>query len=392
MDNKTPLLPTAGFLETNLRSRPTWVEIDLAALASNFRITRDLVGPAVSVMAVVKADAYGHGAIECARRLQEEGADWFGVALPEEGAQLRKAGILGSILCMGGFWPGQAGELVEQDLIPTVYRLEMLEELDRAAAAAGKIVNAHLKIDTGMGRLGVRFEELPAFAEKLGSFKNVWIDGVMTHFASADQAGQDAFTRTQTARFKTAMKQLESYGIRPRFNDLANSAGTVSYPSARGNLVRPGGILYGLWRDILQPNENPLPFQNVMSLYTRITMLKEVPAGEMIGYGSTFQTSRKSLIVTLPIGYHDGFVRANSNRGKVIIRGHFAPVVGRVSMDLTILDVTDVPGVELFDKVTMIGDESGLSVYAEEMAAAVGTLSYEITCGISGRVPRVYLR
>ena len=342
-------------------------------------------------MGIVKANAYGHGAVRCALRLQSEGAKWFGVALPEEGIELRRAGVSEPILCLGGFWPGQAGMLVENALTPVVFRSDALDELDQAARSKGQVVDAHIKIDTGMGRLGVRFDELSAFVKHAGRCRNIRIEGLMTHFASADVPEQRDFTQLQANRFETALDYFRSHGIRPVYHDLANSAATVSYPFARGNLVRPGGILYGLWRDILQPNSCPPVIQNVMTLFSRIELLKRLPAGEPIGYGCTFRTKRKSLIATLPIGYDDGFVRANSNAGRVLVRGNYAPVVGRVSMDLTIIDVTDVPGVELFDKVTLIGEDGSNSVYAENIASTAGTLSYEITCGISERVPRIYI-
>jgi alanine racemase len=213
----------------------------------------------------------------------------------------------------------------------------------------------------------------------------------MTHFASADEPTLNEFTKTQVSRYEAVLQQFEAQGIRPSFHDLCNSAATVSHPFAYGNMVRPGGILYGLWRDILQPSVSGEAFQNVMSVYSNIALLKRVPKGDSLGYGCTFRTTRDSLIATLPIGYHDGFVRANSNRGRVIIRGHYAPVVGRVSMDLTIVDVTDVPGVRLDDRAIIIGQDGELSIHAEEMAKLADTISYEITCGISGRVPRVYV-
>ena len=213
----------------------------------------------------------------------------------------------------------------------------------------------------------------------------------MTHFAAADMKVEDEFTLQQIGRYKESVSILAKYGIAPTYRDLANSAGTVSHPLSRGNLVRPGGILYGLWRDILQPASQPHSYLNVMSVYTRISLLKEVRAGESLGYARSFKTSRNSLIATLPIGYHDGFMRANSNCGKVIIRGRLAPVIGRVSMDLTIVDVTEIPDVGLHDKVTVIGSDGDVSLFADEMSSTVGTISYEITCGISSRVPKIFL-
>jgi alanine racemase len=370
--------------------RPTWAEIDLDALASNFHWVRERVGEGVKVMAVVKANAYGHGSKECARRLAMEGADWFAVAMPEEGIELRRARIEQPILSLGGFWDGQAHLCIGESLTPVVYRLDMIEALDRAAHERQTVADLHLKIDTGMGRLGVRYDEVREFADALKPFKNIRVDGVMTHFAAADNPDLDCFTDEQSARFRQAVETLRERGHRPTYEDLANSAGTFAHPSAWGNLVRPGGVLYGLWRDILPPAPTAPRLSSVMSLRSRIMLLKRVHKGETLGYGCTFEASREMIVATLPLGYNDGYVRALSNRGRVIVRGVYAPVVGRISMDLTLIDVTDVPGVALHDQVTLLGEDSGLAVTAEDIAQTAGTLSYEITCGISARVPRVY--
>ena len=375
--------------------RPTWAEIDLDALAANFHIVKDRVGPDVNVMAVVKANAYGHGAVECARRLAAEGTDWFGVATPEEGIELRLAGITQPILCLGGFWEGQESACIQHQLVPVVYRLEMLAALDQAAAVAGVVADVHVKIDTGMGRLGVRFDQASEFARTLKSFKNIRLDGLMTHLAAADDHACEPLTNNQVQRFETAVGVFRDHGFAPEHKHLANSAGIFDQPAARGNMVRPGGVLYGLWRDVLDPShQHELPFQPVMSLRSRISMLKWVPPGETIGYGCTFEASRRTLVATLPIGYHDGYMRGLSNRGRVIVRGSYASVIGRISMDLTLVDVTNVPHAEVGDIVTLMGhdaSQSGLSISAEDIAKIAGTISYELTCGISERVPRVYL-
>lgn len=370
--------------------RPTWAEIDLDVLAANFHMVRERVGADVKIMSVVKANAYGHGAVECSRRLEAEGTDWFGVVLPEEGIKLREAGITKPILCMEGFWAGQETSLLKFNLTPVVYRVDMIEALDRAAKDAGVTMNVHVKIDTGMGRLGVRFDALSDFINSISVFNNIRVDGLMTHFASADDPQFDSFTFEQITRFKMAVSQFREKGFEPTYTDLANSAAIVGKTASHGNMVRPGGVLYGLWRDILPPQISPIPFRPVMSLRSRIMLLKKVPAGETLGYGRTFKTSRESLIATVPIGYHDGYMRGLSNRGRVIIRGKFAPVVGRISMDATIIDVTDVGGVRIDDVVTMLGNENSLSITAEDIAQDVGTLSYEFTCGIQERVPRIY--
>lgn len=377
-----------------LARRPTWAEIDLNNLAANFNQIKRRVTPAARVMAVLKANAYGHGAIECAQRLSREGADWFGVALPEEGIQLREAGIKEPILCLAGYWPGQAAACVQHQLTSVVYRLDMIDALNQAAANAGVVIDVHVKVDTGMGRLGVRFDELTEFVSTLDRFRNVRIDGVMTHLAAADEATCEPLTRDQIQRFDDAVTVFRDHGYRPTHLHLANSAGIFGHRESWGNLVRPGGVLYGLWRDVLPLSTSEPGLQPVMSLHTRISLLKWVPPGETIGYGCTFEASRRSLIATIPVGYHDGYMRGLSNRGHVIVRGKFAPVVGRVSMDLTLIDVTDVTGVENDDQVTLLGwnrNSPEQKITAEELARIVGTLSYEVTCGIGDRVPRLFV-
>jgi alanine racemase len=371
--------------------RPTWAEINLDALANNLRVIRQQVRDEVKILAAVKANAYGHGAVECARRLEREGVDWFGVALPEEGIELRNAGVARPILCLGGFWPGQEAALLQYELTPVVYRLDLIESLDRAARDAGVAADVHVKVDTGMGRLGVRADEVSQFLEHLHQFSNIRVDGLMTHLAAADDESKVGFTNSQLDKFDEAIALFREGGFSPALIHAANSAAAFTSPHARGNMVRPGGALYGFIRDVFPANIASPSLQPVMSLYTRVSFLKKVPAGEKLGYGCAFETQRDSLIATIPIGYDDGYSRALSNRAKVIIREQLAPVVGRVSMDLTLLDVTDVPGVELGDKVTLLGRDGDLAITAEDLGELAGTISYEITCGISDRVPRRYL-
>src|SRR4029079_9211516 len=378
----------------NFARRPTWAEIDLNNLAANFNRIRQRVTPAARVMAVLKANAYGHGAVECAQRLSREGADWFGVALPEEGIQLRAVGIREPILLLAGYWPGQAAACIQHQLTSVVYRLDMIEALNQAAANAGVIIDVHVKVDTGMGRLGVRFDQVNEFIPGLAQFRNVRIYRIVTHLAAADDAACQPLTHDQIQRFDDAVTIFRDHGYRPTHLHLANSAGVFGHRESWGNLVRPGGVLYGLWRDVLPLSISDPELLPVMSLHTRISHLKWVPPGETIGYGCTFEASRRSLIATLPIGYHDGYMRGLSNRAHVIVRGVYAPVVGRVSMDLTLIDVTDVPGVEVHDQVTLLGwnrNSPELKITAEDLARIVGTLSYEVTCGIGERVSRFYL-
>lgn len=374
-----------------LSGRPTWAQLDLDALAANFQAVKARVGPDIQVMAVVKANAYGHGSAACARRLEQAGADWFGVALPEEGIELRQTGITKPILCLGGFWGEQASSCLEHRLVPVVYRLDLIAALDRAARERNVVADVHVKVDTGMGRLGVRFDEVAEFTTALGRFENIRVDGLMTHFAAADEPSCGPLTDDQTRRFEDAVAVFAAHGFVPTYRHLANSAAVFAQPAAWGNLVRPGGVLYGLWRDILAPEDRGVNLRAVMSLHSRITLLKWVPQGETVGYGCTFEASRKTLVATIPIGYDDGYMRALSNRGHAIIRGVLATVIGRISMDLTLIDVTNVPDVQVDDEVILMGHDGELSITAEELGKTAGTLSYEVTCGISERVPRVYV-
>lgn len=342
-------------------------------------------------MAVVKADGYGHGAVECARRLEKEGIDWFGVALPEEGIKLRQNGISKPILCLGSFWEGQENLLIDYNLTPVVFQHEKAHLFNQTAFSRGTIADIHIKIDTGMGRVGIRFDEVSEFADKLKFFKNLRIAGLMTHFANADNLQDLEFTNLQIQRFSDAVAIFRNKGFHPVYLDMANSPGAIAHPLSRGNLVRLGGVLYGLCGDVL-PKEIELPeLKPVMSLTTRIAFLKKVPKGETLGYGRTYQTKRDSLIATIPLGYHDGLRRALSNRGMVIVHGKFAPIVGRVSMDWTILDVTDIENVKVGDEVIIIGEQNGVRITAEDLARQAETISYEITCGISQRVRRKYV-
>ena len=370
--------------------RPTWAEIDLDNLAHNFRVTKAEIGPEVSIMLAVKANAYGHGAVRCARALEGAGARWFGVALPEEGVELRDAGVQAPILCLGSFWEGQQEMVVSRELTPVIFREDTLRQLDAAARAAGKVIDYHLKVDTGMGRLGVPASRLENFLDATRGLENVRLDGVMTHFAAADDPLQSDFTNGQMQLFERAVELLRRRGHKPRWIHMANSAAAHAYSQARGNLIRPGAIIYGLWRDSTNRSVQPLGWRPVLSLHTRVALLKTVPKGVPLGYGCTFVTERESRIATLPIGYNDGLRRGLTNLGRVLVRGEFAPIAGRISMDFTMVDVTGIEGVEPGDEVIIIGRQGEREITAEEVAASLGTISYEITCGISSRVPRIY--
>lgn len=371
--------------------RPTCAEINLDNLAFNFHSVKNFIPADINYMAVVKADGYGHGAVCCAKRLEAEGIDWFGVALPEEGLELRENDIRTPILCLGSFWAGQENFIIKNHLTPVIFQKHIADILNRSARDKGIIVNIHIKIDTGMGRIGIRFDEIDDFAENLKSLTNLRVDGIMTHFAAADNLNENEFTDGQIKRFNEAVRIFEEKGFRPKYKDLANSPGAIAHQNSYGNMVRLGGVLYGLGGDILPENIDKPILQPVLSLKTHITHLKRVPKGETLGYSRTFKTKKDSIIATIPIGYQDGYSRALSNNGRAIINETYVPIVGRISMDWTILDVSNIQDVKVNDEVILIGESGKLKVTAEELARQTNTISYEITCGINRRVIRKYV-
>jgi len=378
-------------MSESFTNRPTWAEINLENLAFNFQSVKKFIGNTVEYMAVVKADAYGHGAVPCAKKLETENIDWLAVALPEEGVELRESGIQTPILCLGSFWNGQESLLLENNITPVIYQKEAAENFNRAAVEKNLKAKIHIKIDTGMGRIGIRFDEVKEFVEVLKPLKNLSVEGLMTHFAAADNLSENDFTDVQTKRFDEVVKIFEENSICPKYKDLANSPGAIAHEKSRGNLVRLGGVLYGLGGDVLPKGIVKPDLKPVMSLHTQIAHLKNLPKGETIGYGRTFLTQRDSTIATIPIGYQDGYRRSLSNRGRVIVNGFFVPIVGRISMDWTIIDVTKIPDVKVNDEVILIGEQNELIVTAEELAEKIDTISYEITCGINRRVTRKYV-
>lgn len=368
--------------------RPTWAEIDLDALLANLSAIRARVG-SIPILAVVKANAYGHGATQVARALEEEGVTWFGVALPEEGVELRRAGLKGQILLLGGFAPPQADLVLANDLVPALFRPDQVQALASAAGRRGVRARAHLKIDTGMGRLGVPADEVPAFAEVLLSARErVVLTGAFSHLAAADDP-REPTTRLQTERFGQALDALRAQGLRPDEAHLANSAAILDHPPAWLGLVRPGLLLYGY-----RPSDLVRPFdvEPVLSLRSRIIYVKDVAPGTAIGYGRTYVAERRARIASLGLGYDDGLPRYASNRGYVLVRGCRAPIVGRVSMDLTTVDVTGISGAALGDDAVVLGSCGEERLGADQIAAWGDTIPWEVLCGIGGRVPRLYRR
>lgn len=375
-------------MESMPAQRPTRAEIDLAALRHNFDQVRRQVAGKAEILAVVKADAYGHGAVPVARTLEAAGAAAFAVALVEEGVALRRAGLRRPILIFGEVFPGQEAALFDFDLTPYLFQRETARRLDQAASRRGTVLRYHLKIDTGMGRIGVLPQDLSGLLSELKTLAGLRLDGVMSHLALADDS-EAAINAEQQRCFGQVLAQVWQAGFAPRWVHLSNSAAIFSLDTPGCNLVRPGIVLYG---GMPAPElAARLELRPVMNLRSRIVQLKALPAGAGVSYGHHFIASRPSLIATLPIGYADGYNRLLSNCGEALVRGMRVRVAGRVCMDWTLFDVTDVPGVAVGDEVTLLGSAEGGSITGDEWAERIGTISYEVFCGIGKRVPRVYL-
>jgi alanine racemase len=377
-------------------ARPTWAEISLAALRENFRAVQNHVGPRVAVCAVIKADAYGHGATPCALSLEDEGAKWFGVTTTDEGMPLRSAGLRGRILLMTGFWRGEEEEVVRQNLTATVWEPWHVEVLDQAAQRLdAQPQPIHLKIDSGMGRLGVTPGELSYLLQLIKRSSHVVLEGISTHFASSEVLGA-AETETQIENFEQALRTVKEEGLTPSVCHMDNTGGLLARPDTWKNMVRPGIALYGYMlpqrREGQPARSRPaLLVRPALSWRTRVISIRQFGPGQALGYNGTYRTTRPARVAVLPVGYADGYRRALSNRGRVILGNAYAPIVGSISMDLTLVDVTDIPGAEVGDDVVLIGSSGPLTVDAAEVAERSGTVPYEILCGISKRVPRVHL-
>ncbi len=400
----------------NLKSRPIWAEVSLSTLAENFRSIRKFVNPPEEkrktprkILCIVKGNGYGHGGPQVAKALEKAGSDWFGVTCTEEGIAVRKVGVRKPVLVLTSFWPGEESPLLEHDLTAVIHRCEQLKQLDRAAgriiAKKGgkkglKKVSFHLKMDTGMNRLGIAPGDVECFARQLAKCKHLELGGVFTHFASSEiltntRTGEQ--TRQQEERFYAALDRLRALGIDPGIVHLANSAAIVARPETWADMVRPGAILYGYHPGYDPVEKRPeiearLPLKPVMSLRTRIINIRNIPEGAGVGYNEAFIAKRPSRIAVLAAGYGDGIHRSLGNRGSVLVRGALAPMVGIVSMDVTMIDVTDVPGVEVGDVVTVHGTDGDRVLPANVIARSIGTVTSDLLCAVSQRVPRLYFQ
>lgn len=367
--------------------RPTYAEIDLSAIRDNIRAIRARVGPNARVMPAVKANGYGHGAVEVSRACLDAGADVLCVAIPEEGVELRNAGIDAPILILGCSTQDAADEIVRFDMTSTVCDHSFAQALSDAAVKQGKAASLHVKVDTGMGRIGIQPDEAIDFVASLASLPAIGVEGMFTHFPSADEADR-SFTIQQIGTFKKVIGALRRKGLSVPVYHASNSGGVLAFPEADFDAVRPGIMVYGSYPSLEVVRS--IPLREAMTLKTRIAFLKDAEAGVTVSYGRTHTLKRRSRVATLPIGYGDGYQRALSNVGDAVVRGVRVPLIGRVCMDQILVDVTEVPGVELGDEVTLLGGGYDY-LSANSVAAKAGTISYETYCALTSRVPRIYV-
>jgi alanine racemase len=377
--------------------RPVWAEISLKAILHNLRVIRKQVGARRKILAVVKSNAYGLGAVPVAKALQKAGTEWFGVTCANEGVELREAGIRKRILILTGFWPGEERRLIQNNLTPTVTRVEDLGHLERSAKAAGgkSRLRFHLKINTGMNRLGISADEVDCFARTLARSKHIELEGTFTHFASAEDFTAQQ-TNDQEKVFLGCLERLRALRISPGIVHMANSGAICARPSTWADMVRPGAILYGYYQSFDPPQKKQevmgqVALQPCLSLRARIISLRNVPVGEGVGYAARFVTKRPSRIAVINAGYADGVVRALTNRGWALVRGRRVPLVGTISMDLTTLDLTDVPEAVLGEVVTIYGKDGGASIEVSEVAHEIGTVTSDLLCALGRRVPKFYV-
>ena len=374
-----------------------WAEISLKAIVKNLRVIRRHVGPKPKILAVVKSNAYGLGAVPISRALQKAGVEWFGVTCANEGVELREAGIRNRILILTGFWPGEEKRLIENRLTPTVTRLQDVRHLERAAKSAGtkSRIPFHLKINSGMNRLGISADEIDAFSSVLAHCRNIRLEGTFTHFASAEDFSARQ-TDDQEQLFLKCLERMRALGVSPGIVHLANSGAICARPSTYADMIRPGAILYGYYQSFDPPQKGQevrerLPIEPCLSLRARIITLRDLPAGQGVGYSARFVTERPSRIAVINAGYADGISRQRTNRGCALVRGRRVPLVGAISMDLTTLDVTDLPDVKLGDVVTIYGKDGNDAMVVSDIAREIGTVTSDLLCALGRRVPRYYL-
>ena len=363
--------------------------VDLNAIRANIAATKQIIRPGTRVCAVIKADGYGHGAIPIAKALSADGIDMFAVAIPEEGAALREAGIKEPILLLGYTAPEQYGMLFDYDLTPAIFQYQRAEELSRMAVARGVEKRIHIKLDTGMSRIGFAdTDESVKEVAKIQGLPGIRIEGLFTHFAKADETDKESAHR-QLSRYLEFVRKLSEAGVTIPIRHVSNSAGIIDLPEANLDMVRSGISTYGLYPSE-EVDKSRLALQPALEWKTHISYVKTLPAGCQISYGGTYETKAETRIATIPVGYADGYPRRLSGKGRVLIHGQYAPITGRICMDQFMVDVTHIPEAKQGDVVTLVGKDGDLFIPVEEPADLSGSFNYEFVCDISKRVPRVY--
>ncbi|NMA82956.1 MAG: alanine racemase [Epulopiscium sp.] len=367
-------------------------EINLDALQHNIKEIKKQVQSKSQIMAVIKADAYGHGAVEVAEVLIQQGVSRLAVAILEEGIQLRKAGIQVPILVFGYISPSQASKVIDYQLTPTVFTYEMARAFSEAGAKQKQDVPIHIKIDTGMGRVGFLAEEKSVKeVQKIKSLPNLFLEGIYTHFSTAD-AEERTFTEKQINKFNHFIQEIENKGIQIPIQHAANSAGIMEFTEGYLNIVRAGIILYGLYPSVGMGHEKDLSLQPVMSLKSHIVHIKEVEKNIPIGYRRTYVTDKRTRVATIPVGYGDGYSRGLSNKGTVLIGGKRAPIIGRICMDQCMVDITHIPEAKIEDEVVLLGRQGSQVISAQEIADLIETIPYDVVCMVGKRIPRIYIK
>lgn len=373
----------------SMKSR-TWAEVNIDNIEHNYNEFRRLI-PKGKIMAVVKANAYGHGAVSIAKTLIDAGADYLAVASLDEALELRNSLITAPILVLNHVFPTKNTQIVEFDLTQTIYNYDCAKSLSEVATSLGKTAKVHVKVDTGMTRVGIHWEEAKNVISRISKLPNIIIEGLFTHFASADETDKK-YTNLQFDRFMDVVEDLIKEGINIPLKHVCNSAASIQYPHMHLDMIRPGVSLYGLYPSD-EVNTKILDLRPAMAFKTQIIRINDVKDGIGLSYGRIFTTKRNSKIITVPVGYADGYTRMLTGKARVLVNGQLAPVVGKICMDQCMVDVTDIKGdINLWDEVVLFGEQGGRNILADDLGNLIGTINYEIVCMVARRVPRFYLK
>ncbi|MBS3742089.1 MAG: alanine racemase, partial [Candidatus Cloacimonetes bacterium] len=367
----------------------SWTVIDLDNYSYNVNQFREIIDPGTDIMQIVKADAYGHGSVEIAREAENLGIKWLGVANSDEGVLLRLENISAKILILSPSLISEIDDIIKYNLIPSVSRFDFIEKLDKYLGKMNKRIPVHINFDTGMGRAGFLWKDAPEVLTKINEYDNIFVQGAFSHFSQSEEA-DDKFTKTQYKRFEKIKDAIKSAKLRPKYYHISNSAAVVNYPQYSMDMVRLGLASYGVYTD--KNLKEKINLKPVLKFCSKISLIKEVPANYSISYNRTFVTKKPTKFALVPIGYGDGYNYLLSNKGKVIIKNSYCPIIGKVTMDMLVVDVSELPEVQVGDEVLLLGESGTKSVRAEELADRYDGLSYELLCALGRRAKRVYIK